>query len=61
MDTLTSFDRGAVNRVRHALAASHAIDIGTATDVELCREIGGLQHDVESLLRVIDGLTNGTS
>ncbi|MFJ7590095.1 hypothetical protein ACIQZO_22460 [Streptomyces sp. NPDC097617] len=42
---------------REALAASKAMSIGAATDVDLCRTIGALEYTVEALLRVIDELT----
>jgi hypothetical protein len=50
--------RGAtVETAREALAASKAMNIVLASDVDLCRTIGALEYTVEALLRVIDELT----
>ncbi|MFD7786506.1 hypothetical protein ACFV4Q_25995 [Streptomyces nojiriensis] len=46
-----------VETAREALAASEAMNVGAATDLELCRTIGALEHTVGALLRVIDELT----
>jgi hypothetical protein len=52
---LDAADRGSVERVRGALAASEEANHGTASTLELLGEIGRLQGQIVILLRVIDG------
>lgn len=57
MAGLAGSDRAAVDRARALLAESEAMSLGAASAADLCFEIGRLQATVESLLRVIDSLT----
>lgn len=57
MSALDRGDEGVVVLAREALATSRNMDLATATDRDLCRDIGRLAYSVESLLLVIDKLT----
>lgn len=61
MAGLAGSNRAAVDRARALLAESEAMAVGGMSDRDLCREIGRLQVTVESLLRVIETLTEDVS
>lgn len=57
MSALDRGDENVVARAREALATSKAMESATATILDAMRNLGRLEHSVESLLLVIDKLT----
>ncbi|MFI5985080.1 hypothetical protein ACIBEA_29965 [Streptomyces sp. NPDC051555] len=55
--SLTPGQQAFVENGREALAASHGLDLGAATEGDLCRTIGRLEIVLAHVLRVIDELT----
>lgn len=60
MSALTSSQQAAIRQAREALTTSHQLAIGTASDRDLCHNIGRLEIALEQALRVIDELTEGS-
>lgn len=52
---LDAWDRAAVERAREYLAEVEETGVGPMGEWELCRTIGGLQHHLGALLRMVDG------
>lgn len=57
MSALTPGQQGFVENLRAALAVSHRMNIRTATEGDLCRNVGRLEAALEQALRIIDELT----
>lgn len=57
MSALDRGDEGVVALAREALATSQAMESATATVLEALGNVGRLEYSVESLLLVIDKLT----
>lgn len=60
MAALTPGQQSAVNLAREALTRSHRMDLGAATERDLCHNIGRLEISLEQALRVIDELTGAS-
>ena len=55
--SLTPGQRDTVARAHAALTRSHQLSFGSATDSDLCRNIGRLEIALEDALRIIAELT----
>ncbi|GAA1557248.1 hypothetical protein [Streptomyces globosus] len=53
MSSLTASQQAAVRNAREALARSHRMALGSASDRDLCHNIGRLEVALEAALRVI--------
>lgn len=60
MSALTPGQQTTVALARKALTTSHQLAIDTASDRDLCHNIGRLEIALEQALRVIDELTEGS-
>ncbi|MFB8393682.1 hypothetical protein [Streptomyces yangpuensis] len=56
---LTPSQQAAVTRAQAALDHSHQMNLGTATDRDLMRNVGHLEIALEAALRLIGELTEG--
>lgn len=61
MSGLTPGQQATVDGAREALTRSHDLPIGTATNRELCWNIGRLEVGLEQALRLIDELRQASS
>ncbi|MCX5588172.1 hypothetical protein [Streptomyces erythrochromogenes] len=59
MSNLTPGQQATVRLARTALTTSHQMSLGSATDRELCHNIGRLEIALEQALRIVDDLTEG--
>jgi hypothetical protein len=57
MSALTPGQQAATDLARKALAASRQMDLGAASERDLCHNIGRLEIELEQALRVIKELT----